>query len=259
MEINTEKSIQPGIAANTLKLIAIFAMLIDHIAWAFVPLGSVLGQVMHTIGRLTIPIMCYFIAEGYYHTRNVKKYALRLGIFALISWLPVMFFETGKLQISFGNVESTAMRFPTSVIYTLFLGLISLIVWDSKKFKQHIKVVLITLICIASLLGDWALFAVLWILNFHINYGDLKKQMRAFRNIAIFIVLGPLLKFFNVLGGNWWEQIFQVGLFFAIPLLSQYNGELNGRVKFNKNFKWVFYVFYPLHLVIIGLFKYGFL
>jgi len=59
---------------NQLKYIVIVAMLIDHIAWGFVYMDSVLGQVMHFIGRLTGPTMVYFIVEGYLHTRNVKKF-----------------------------------------------------------------------------------------------------------------------------------------------------------------------------------------
>ena len=68
---------------NQLKYLVIAAMLIDHIAWAFVPTASLLGQVMHVIGRLTGPTMAYMLAEGYHYTRNVKKYAVRLGIFAV--------------------------------------------------------------------------------------------------------------------------------------------------------------------------------
>ena len=60
-------------SSNTLKIIAITAMLTDHIAWAFVPSRSLLGQLMHIIGRLTAPIMCFLIAEGYHHTSNVKN------------------------------------------------------------------------------------------------------------------------------------------------------------------------------------------
>ena len=65
---------------NQLKYLVIIAMLIDHIAWVFIPMASVLGQIMHFIGRLTAPTMVYFISEGYYYTHNIKKYALRLGV-----------------------------------------------------------------------------------------------------------------------------------------------------------------------------------
>jgi uncharacterized membrane protein len=62
-----------SINRNQLKYIAIVAMLIDHIAWAFVPTYTVLGEVMHFIGRLTGPVMAYFLAEGYIHTHDRKK------------------------------------------------------------------------------------------------------------------------------------------------------------------------------------------
>ena len=68
-----------GLCGNELKLLAILAMTVDHIAWSLFPGYSMhpLALLMHAIGRLTCPIMCYFIAEGYHYTRNFKKYALR--------------------------------------------------------------------------------------------------------------------------------------------------------------------------------------
>lgn len=101
-----------GLSANTLKYIAIAAMLIDHIAWCFVDTYSVLGQIMHVIGRLTAPIMCYFIAEGYYYTRNVKKYLLRLGLFALISWAPFTFMEFGTFPVYYFSQGGQAIIYP---------------------------------------------------------------------------------------------------------------------------------------------------
>ena len=71
---------------NQLKYLVALAMLIDHAAWAFVPTASPAGQLMHLFGRLTGPTMAFFLAEGYLHTRDVKQYALRLGLFALLSW-----------------------------------------------------------------------------------------------------------------------------------------------------------------------------
>lgn len=247
MEVNLKKSINYGMPANVLKIIAICAMLIDHITWAFVPAASLEGQILHMIGRLTAPIMCYFIAEGYHYTHDVKKYAERLGIFAIISHIPFIYFEAGKIQGIRFNMEGT------SVIYTLFLGLMALVIYNSKKLKKYIKIILIILICIASIPGDWCFFAVLWVLFFGINYGNIKKQMISFSIISATEVL-LALSFSRI----WWEQIFQAGVFLVIPLLLRYNGQLgyDKNNKKNKWIKWSFYIFYPLHLLILGLIKY---
>lgn len=244
------KSNNDGMSAYVLKMIAILAMLIDHIAWAFVPIGSVLGQVMHLIGRLTAPIMCFFIAEGYYHTSNLKKYALRLGIFALISHIPFYYFMKGQLPITFDN--GIQFKLQTSVIYTLFLGLISLMVWNNEKLSETVKRILIIIICVMAIPGDWSFIGVLWIFFFGINRSDFKKQIQSFCIIALPIVVSPLIMLISH-NSNWYYQIFQIGILLAIPLLAKYNGKPGG----NKNSKWLFYIFYPLHLLIIGLIKYG--
>ena len=71
--------------ANTIKLIAILAMTVDHIAWLLFPgyPKEALPVVMHIIGRLTCPIMCFFIAEGYHYTKDVNKYTFRLFLFLI--------------------------------------------------------------------------------------------------------------------------------------------------------------------------------
>ena len=58
---------------NQIKYLAILAMLIDHLAWKMFDTASLVGQIMHFIGRLTGPTMAVMVAEGYIHTRNVKK------------------------------------------------------------------------------------------------------------------------------------------------------------------------------------------
>ena len=130
---------------NQLKYLVIVAMLIDHIAWAFVPTASLLGQVMHVIGRLTGPTMAYMLAEGYHYTRNVKKYAMRLGIFAVISWLPFSYFERGCIHSAFG------------VIYTLFLSLLAIWLWDKGKCSVLWKQLGTLGLCLLSIFGDWAM------------------------------------------------------------------------------------------------------
>ena len=82
-----------GLCGNELKLLAILAMTVDHIAWSLFPGYSMhpLALLMHAIGRLTCPIMCYFIAEGYYYTKSFQKYALRLFLLAIVSHFSYQF------------------------------------------------------------------------------------------------------------------------------------------------------------------------
>ena len=79
--------------SNTIKVIAILAMTIDHIAWLLFPgyPAEVLPVVLHIIGRITCPIMCFFIAEGYHYTKNIRKYTARLFVFAVISHFAYVF------------------------------------------------------------------------------------------------------------------------------------------------------------------------
>lgn len=239
-----------GLTANALKYIAIAAMLIDHIAWCFVDTYSVLGQIMHVIGRLTAPIMCYFIAEGYHYTRNVKKYLLRLGIFAIISWAPFVFMELGLLPI--GVRDGRFEIYPyQGVIYTFFLGLLALVVIHSENLNKPAKVLLLIPIFALSVIGDWLFFAIIYIIIFDRYRGDFKKQMIWF---AVTTVLMEL--FFLLIGMTLADSLFQMGVLLAIVPLYFYNGRRGGSEKFRAFNKWFFYVFYPLHMVILGVLKF---
>ena len=67
-----------GLSSFTLKIIAVVTMLIDHIAMAFLAQGSSLYMVMRSIGRLSFPIYCFLLVEGFYHTRDKKKHLYML-------------------------------------------------------------------------------------------------------------------------------------------------------------------------------------
>ena len=225
-----------SLSGNTIKIIAIIAMIIDHVGWAFVNENTVVGVIIHTIGKITGPIMCYFIAEGNHYSKNLSKYVERLAIFALISHVPYnIFVNQGKITL-----------IPTSVIFTLMCGLLALIVFQKIENKP-IKSILIVLLVAITYWADWAIFGVLFVLVFGIFYGDFKKQMIAF------VILNFCKVFYYALFvdgvSNYYMMVPRVlSTILFVLILSLYNGTKGG----SKYSKWTFYIIYPLQFLIIG-------
>lgn len=229
-----------GLTATQIKTIAIIAMLIDHIAWKWVPILSVEGQIMHIIGRLTAPIMCYFIAQGYYYTKSFSKYILRIALFALVSHIPFVLEGTGRISL-----------LPFSVMYTLALGLLAIRCYD-KINNKILRWVAIIGIGILSFIGDWMFFGIAFCLIFYIYRDNFKKQCIGIICVGVIEIVLILLNSL-VSGGNLEvalvRNLFQLSIILSLPVLSLYNGEKGG----NKFSKWSFYIFYPLHLLILAL------
>ena len=125
--------------------------------------------------------MALFIAEGYHYTRDVKKYMKRLFLFAIISYLPFTLFMAGSLipvQLFSGVVNPefffasgelnpqpfvyflnlTLVILETSVIFTLFLGLFTIYLWDKINLPNYVKVIITLLIVWISAFSDWKFF-----------------------------------------------------------------------------------------------------
>ena len=272
----TVDAIQPGGArmksykildANAIKLIAIIAMTIDHIAWTIYP-GYAMNwkpELMHIIGRITMPTMCFFIAEGFFHTRNVNKYMFRMFLFALIShfayvsewngfsdWRPfVPLYYSGIWQairfrdISFLN--AFCFHSQTSVIWTLAWGLVMLRVEYSERIRSAwLKTLLICLICVVSFPGDWSCIASVLVLSFGTNRGHLWKQ-------ALWLVLYVGIFGYTFPPVNLTYAFLDLSVVLSIPILALYNGKRGPNPTFNTFMKWFFYVYYPLHLFILGI------
>ena len=144
--------------------IAICAMVCDHIAWGFVEFMSPLGQVMHIIGRLTIPIMCFFVAEGFRHTASVKGYMKRMMLFWVVAILPFYLF--------FHDIY----EYRQNIILDLMLGLFLLAVLENKRFRLWQKVLLtVCLFAISITVGGWIIMPMLYIFVFY-YVRDFKKQ-----------------------------------------------------------------------------------
>lgn len=236
--------------SNMIKIIAIIAMTIDHITWMIYPgyPKRIFPVILHIIGRITCPIMCFFIAEGYYYTKDINKYTKRLFVFAFISHFAYVFasvdFMDWKSFIPF--YYGSALN-QTSVMWSLAWGLVMLRVVNSKKIKSNImKILLIVLICLISFPSDWSCVASLCILAFGTNRGNLKKQTLW---MMFYVAIYTMVYFFAI------DKIYgalQMAVVLSVPIIRMYNGKRGNNQRINDIMKWLFYIYYPLHLFIIG-------
>ena len=103
-----EKTKWTGLTSYQLKWIAVLSMITDHIGAVFYPDE----QIFHQVGRIAFPIFAYLLVEGFFYTRDVFRYMMRLGIFAIISEIPFdLLFQGRVLEFSHQNI-----------FFTLFLG-----------------------------------------------------------------------------------------------------------------------------------------
>ncbi len=213
---------------TALKLLAMVSMVFDHVGDNFFP-----DQVwMRVIGRIALPIFAFCVAEGFCHTRDKKRYLLRMGLFACISEVPFDLVTAGKL-LEFGHQNIMASFFwailallcfeavtgpsPSRGRFALGVGVLLLFVAASLPLGLDYNMVAVGLICIYYLLRHKAL---------------------ALRN-AVAMVYHALLR--NV--GIYW-----FGLLGFLPIFL-YNGQRG------KGLKWLFYGFYPGHLLLIYLLR----
>ncbi len=231
--------------AYALRLIAIVTMVFDHTSYLIY--GSNLSW-MNFIGRIAFPIFAFQISEGYIHTHNLKKYFTRLLVFAIISQIPYALFK-----------YCFSLSMNLNIIFTLILGLLAIIIYDLlyrkakesliKKNEQFSYKLLgfIIVLCIAVFAEifnfDYGFYGVFIIFLFYL-YHNSKLLMNLFITLLTLMYYMPffMASHFNLL---------YIGLFFCslIPLvfINLYNG------KKGKSQKLLFYIFYPLHLLIICL------
>ena len=237
--------------ANQIKLIAILAMTIDHIAWMVFPgyPKAPLPIAMHLLGRITCPIMCYFIAEGYHYTRDIKKYTARLFAFSVLSHFAYVFASMDFVDWrSFIPFYYGSVLNQTSVMWSLAWGLVMLRVENSPRIASGAaKAALIILICAVSFPSDWSCIASLCVLAFGTNRGRFKSQMPW---MVFYTAVYAAVYFFAI------DRIYgvlQMAVILSAPVLAKYNGERGKDQKTNTIMKWMFYLYYPLHLLAIGL------
>lgn len=250
----------------SLKILAILGMTANHIGHAFLGVMPLWGTfALYSFGGLTFPIMAFLIIEGYLHTSNVKRYAIRLGVFALISQWPFSLLYTEGLN----------------VFFTLLVGLIALLAYDRIQ-STPLKVLAIIGLMVIDIPCDWGPQGVLIILLFYMWREQGAKGIWKTMSVPYVLTLIPaaftlpmeisrgIARGANAVAAglddayvmaNFLDQpllltnsaVFSVcnigyaliGYTLAAIALCRYNGQ-RGRPM-----KWFFYVYYPLHLVIV--------
>jgi len=221
--------------AFALKLIAIAAMTLDHLG-AVIFTGSI---ALRAIGRLTMPIMSYLIAEGYRHTSNKTKYLCRLLVFAAISEIPFdMAFNNAVLEFSSQNV-----------MLTLALGLCAIWLYDKNK-HSILKYLYPFLMCFIAelLLTDYSSLGVALIFIFYLMPQNKPLYiLLAVAGFSGFMCFNSLAAYgFRITQYSFGRILMPAcAVFAAIPLML-YNK------KRGCNIKYFFYAYYPLHLLIIA-------
>ena len=220
-----------------LKLIAIVTMLIDHIGLFFFPDIPL----FRIIGRLSFPLFAFLIANGAYYTKNQNRYLLRLGIFALVSQIPYGLLY-GLILPSFSGIN---------IFGTLFLGLLAIVL--SRNQKNHfLKGLSIALPAFVALVLDasYGAAGVVSIVIFYYYFRNLK--MLILLQGFLFLCVYSLPALYEALVSGWYVNV--VAFLQPLGLLSLVFIALYNHKK-GPSFSLGFYVFYPVHLFILYVFK----
>ena len=218
-------TVNKGIFSSTsLKLIAIFTMIIDHIA---VCLSIAMTQpelygILRMIGRISFPIICFCLAEGYVHTKNIQVYIMRLFIFALISEIPYDIGRGSLRFIEFGH---------QNVFFTLCLGLLTIYIIENLCENRASKIITVFLSCIAAygMKMDYYFAGILLILAFYY-----------FRENRIYRIFSVCL--FNL-------YLTQPSGIISLFFIELYNGKKGADIKY------LLYAFYPVHFVVLFIIR----
>lgn len=211
-----------------IKLIAIITMVVDHIGAGFFPYEIT----YRLIGRLSFVLFAWLVANGAMHTRDIKKYGLRLLLLGLVSQVPFTLF------FGYKDIFETL-----NILFTLFLGLLAIYALKL-NFSNVTKYLIVLLILVVSELlnVEYGSYGVLTILAFYFfmnSYGKLFILLTVINTIYyISAVVGVLNQ--NVF-------YFQYLSLLALILLPFYKGKLG------PSSKTLFYTFYPVHLFILYL------
>lgn len=222
-----------GLSQEALKIIACVTMLIDHIGAVFIP-----GYTLRIIGRISFPIYCFLLAEGIHHTRDPRRYGMRLFVSMILS-------EFAFDLAFFGRLTWLSQ----SVMVTLLLGFLALVAAE-KCARLPLKVLaVIPFALLAELMRtDYGRYGVCLIALF-----GLTREL-PFRQLIQLLGMGLIfagMASLKISIGPFLLPIQMFGLLAMIPICL-YSGRKSSA---NRLIQRGFYLFYPVHLIILYLIR----
>ncbi|MEE0435279.1 MAG: TraX family protein [Peptococcaceae bacterium] len=229
---------------DAIKGIAMVTMLLNYISQIFMTPGTFWAELFLDVGWFTCITMCYFLVEGYGYTSNKRRYAGRLAIFAILSQPACL--------LAFPDVATYRLN----ILFALLLcfGLLAV----REKIPQRGRRFFVTVLFFAlSLFCDWALLAPAFTLLFSWAGKDGRKRSYAFLIAALLFggmnLLGGIGRFTAVVNLGYALASMAGMALSAVVICGFYNGR---RATHGRTFaKWFFYVFYPAHLVVLGVIR----
>ena len=258
--MNTGK-MRIGLNGNQLKLIAVISMLVDHMAYLFIGVGILtpalqageelpalflLYRVLRAIGRTAFPVFCFLLVEGFLHTKSRQRYAIRLGLFALISEIPFDLLTSGtRLFVDWSS---------QNVMITLFLGLLMMEVLERLDIRKkntldqwrNYSSGIFQLELMAQLFVIFFFCAAAWIVRSDYDYTGIML-------IAIFYWFRWDRKQMCIMGFLWMAVLNQIPVYLptlalSFVLIFLYNG-----TRGSGKSKYAGYFFYPVHMAALAL------
>ena len=234
------------ISAAALHIIAMTFMLMDHLWATLLPAQDWLT----CIGRIAFPVFAFMTVEGYFHTHNLKKYMLRLLLFALISEIP--------FDLMYGGTWFYPIH--QNVIWTLLMGLLGIHLMETvhKNQKRWLYVltafvtVVFGMIFGTLCMVDYYVVGVLTVFVFYFFRGRrwwcLLGQFIALYWLNVEL-LGGLMYPVQLFGAEF--EVCQQGLaLLALIPIWLYRGRQGYH---SKPFQYVCYAFYPVHMLVLVL------
>ena len=241
-----------SLSRNQLKWIAMLAMTCNHIPQILgIPAGFA-GTFMQYLGYFTAVTMCFLLVQGYDYTRSKKHYALRLGLFAILSQAPFAIAFSGQMR---------GWLIPMNMMYSLLICLLFLIAVHELSGKA-VQIPAMAGCVLLSLVGDWPGMALLYTWLFD-RAGRKKEQLvRAYFVCITAVFFNELITDVNLsqsFARAVCDSLLACGgiLLSAVCVLYLYDEKRAVSEPKRADFrnKWVFYLYYPVHLIILSIIR----